>query len=239
MTHAPGTGSRERYGAVELKDSMQLYWMTGLGLAIAIHLAVIFSYKLAGAAGPDEHGIRLARPVVTGTWIPNPINPGSRPVVNYAEHGARRVAGVPVPVPEPVADTAKELAPNDQFIPEGTETGGETGGEFGGAIEPGPEEVPDTFTPVEEMPRIIKRVPPDYPELAIKAGLEGTVYLKFWVDKTGKPRDISVARSTADIFNEPAITAAKQFVYVPAYMNAGPVAVWMTMPFRFRLANRN
>jgi protein TonB len=88
------------------------------------------------------------------------------------------------------------------------------------------------------MPKIIKRVPPVYPELAIKANLEGTVYLKFWVDKEGNPRDVSVVQSTADIFNEPAITAATQFLFIPAYMNAGPVAVWITMPFRFRLADR-
>ncbi len=239
MTDRPGSAGRPRYGAIELKDSMQLYWMTGLGLAIAIHLAVVFSYKLAGVTDSGETGVIYVRPVHIGVYLPLPINPDLRTSINIAERGVKRSVGTPVPVPDPIADPGQELAPNVDFTPEGTAVNGGEAAEYGGEIKiPEPDAVPPPFQPVEEMPKIIKRVPPVYPELAIKANLEGTVYLKFWVDKEGNPRDVSVVQSTADIFNEPAITAATQFLFIPAYMNAGPVAVWITMPFRFRLADR-
>jgi len=37
---------------------------------------------------------------------------------------------------------------------------------------------------------------------------------------------VLIMKSDAEIFNEPAIEAAKQFVFTPAYMNNGPVSVW-------------
>jgi len=47
-----------------------------------------------------------------------------------------------------------------------------------------------------------------------------------------------VLKSDAEIFNEPAVEAAKQWLFTPAYMNNGPVAVWVSIPFRFKLADR-
>ena len=73
----------------------------------------------------------------------------------------------------------------------------------------------------------------------MRAALEGKVWVKIWVDKEGKPREVVVFKSDAEIFNEPAITAAKQFLFTPAYMNNGPVSVWVSVPFNFKLADRN
>jgi protein TonB len=85
---------------------------------------------------------------------------------------------------------------------------------------------------------VIKKIEPKYPELAMRAGLEGKVWVKIWVDKEGKPRQVVVMKSDAEIFNEPAVEAAKQFLFTPAYMNNGPVAVWVSVPFKFKLADR-
>jgi protein TonB len=97
---------------------------------------------------------------------------------------------------------------------------------------------PPDFVPVEKEPVVVKKVQPKYPELAMRAGLEGVVWVKIWVDKEGKPREAVVMKSDAEIFNDPAKEAAMQFVFTPAYMNNGPVAVWVSIPFRFRLADR-
>jgi protein TonB len=97
---------------------------------------------------------------------------------------------------------------------------------------------PADFVPVEKEPVVVKKVEPKYPELAMRAGLEGKVWVKIWVDKEGRAKQVVVLKSDAEIFNEPAIAAAKQFVFTPAYMNNGPVAVWVSIPFRFRLADR-
>ncbi|GAG02318.1 unnamed protein product, partial [marine sediment metagenome] len=36
----------------------------------------------------------------------------------------------------------------------------------------------------------------------------------------------------------PAVKAAMSFVFTPAYMNNGPVSVWVSIPFKFKLADR-
>jgi protein TonB len=147
---------------------------------------------------------------------------------------------MPVPVPEGIADPEQTLAPQNMFSPqtgparEGTE--GEWGEEAPIVI---PETEPPPFQIVEEMPKVVRSVAPVYPELAIRSELTGTVYVKIWVDKEGKPREVSVEKSDQEILNDAAIAAAKQFLFTPAYMNSGPVSVWVTIPFRFRLAGRN
>lgn len=94
------------------------------------------------------------------------------------------------------------------------------------------------FVPYDKEPQIIKKVEPTYPEPALRAGLEGKVIVKMWVDTDGKVKKVVVLKSDFDIFNEPAIEAAKQFVFVPAYMNNEPVAIWVSYPFLFKLPGK-
>jgi TonB family protein len=47
-----------------------------------------------------------------------------------------------------------------------------------------------------------------------------------------------ILKSDAEIFNEEAKKAALQWVFTPAVMQQGPVDVWVSIPFRFRLTNR-
>jgi len=239
MTTRPASESRARYGAIELKDSIRLYWMMGLGLAVAIHLAVIGSYRLMGVPGTEGTPGSLVKPGPI-FWLPPPMNPAAPGPVNIAEPGIKNSVGMPVPVPEGIADPEQTLAPQNMLNPqtgparEGTE--GEWGEEAPIVI---PETEPPPFQIVEEMPKVVRSVAPVYPELAIRSELTGTVYVKIWVDKEGKPREVSVEKSDQEILNDAAIAAAKQFLFTPAYMNSGPVSVWVTIPFSFRLAGRN
>jgi hypothetical protein len=38
-----------------------------------------------------------------------------------------------------------------------------------------------------------------------------------------------------DLYNESALEAAGRFVFTPGAMTSGPVAVWVSLPFTFRL----
>jgi len=96
---------------------------------------------------------------------------------------------------------------------------------------------PPDFRAVQNLPVVIRRVQPLYPQLAIRAGMEGKVVLNIWVDREGKVRQVVLLKSSAEIFNQPSIDAAKQWVFTPAYMNNGPVSVWVSVPFKFRLAD--
>lgn len=92
------------------------------------------------------------------------------------------------------------------------------------------------FWAVQEPPRLVREVFPAYPEVARKAGLEGTVFLQFVVGVDGKVRAVSVLKGP-EIFRSAAVAAVQQFVFAPALQNDNPAQVRMTRPIRFRLAD--
>lgn len=91
------------------------------------------------------------------------------------------------------------------------------------------------FYNVEIKPQVIKRVEPEYPELARKAGIEGRVIVMAIVDTAGNVVDVQVLQSTNPIFNEPALAAARQFKFKPGYQRDKPVKVRVAIPFHFYL----
>jgi TonB family protein len=92
-----------------------------------------------------------------------------------------------------------------------------------------------TFAPAEKMPIPIKAVQPDYPEVARRAGVEGTVWVKLLVDNNGIPTKALIQKSDAEIFNGSALAAAMQFRFTPAIVDGKPCSVWASIPFRFKL----
>jgi protein TonB len=145
--------------------------------------------------------------------------------------------GIPVPVPDAEVSPEATIASQDELskqaapVIDASGSGGSTSIEQDLRID---EEPPD-FVPVEKAPEVVKRIEPKYPELALRAGLEGNVYIKVWVDKEGKVRKAVVQKSDSPVFEEPAKEAAMQWVFTPALMQKGPVSVWVSIPFRFRL----
>jgi len=100
------------------------------------------------------------------------------------------------------------------------------------------EEIPE-FVAYDKAPEPVKRVPPKYPELARKAGIEGVVYLKFAIDEEGNVihSKIKVLKNTTGNSgcDEAAIEAVKKWKFTPAYQRDKPVKVWISMPFKFSL----
>lgn len=238
------TAGTEKYGAVELKAVYQRNWFRGLMIAVAIHALGFGSYYLAQVLQEDEPPpitVRILKysdlgppPSITNTNVPPPVAV-SAPV-------AKPTVGAPVPVPDAEASPEQTIATQTEMSQIAAPIG-EGAGEGGGVqiqqdIKIEDEGPPADFVPVEKEPVVVRKVEPKYPELAMRAGLEGKVWVKIWVDKEGKPKQVVVIKSDAEIFNEAAVEAAKQFLFTPAYMNNGPVAVWVSVPFRFKLADR-
>jgi protein TonB len=120
-----------------------------------------------------------------------------------------------------------------------------TEGEGGGNIRvdiPLEEYLPqaDEFVAVEEMPVGISLPTPVYPPMALKAQIEGSVWVKVLVDKTGNVRDAVVVKpSGANAgFEEAALDAAKKGKWKPAIQNKQPVAVWASYEIKFQLTAR-
>jgi len=97
--------------------------------------------------------------------------------------------------------------------------------------------------PVENMkvdrdPEAVEQVNPKYPEKAMQDRTEGTVWTKMWIDESGNVVEVKVAKTENEVFNSAAIEAGKKWKFKPAILNGKPVAVWITVPFRFKLAEK-
>lgn len=88
-------------------------------------------------------------------------------------------------------------------------------------------------------PSVVKKVDPDYPQMALKAGWEGDVQVKAWVDRKGKVRKVVLMKSNAEIFEAPALDAAQKWEFTPAKILGKTVSVWVSIPFRFRILKKD
>lgn len=77
---------------------------------------------------------------------------------------------------------------------------------------------------------------PKYPDSARRQGVEGETLLRFQVLTSGRVASVAVARSAghADL-DRAAIDAVKTWLFEPARRGREAVAVWVTLPVRFRL----
>jgi protein TonB len=239
MSLAAGYQQGEKYGAIELKQVYQKYFTIAMGIAIIIHAIIIGGYYLMEILSQEEPPTRIMRVLKYSEMGPPPSIQGANvpPPVAVSAPVSKPTVGAPVPVPDAEANPEATIASQTEMSQQVAPVVETSGAEGGVSVEQdiNIEEPPADFVPFEKAPQIVKKVVPKYPDLAMRAGLEGTVWVKIWVDKEGKVRQVVVLKSDVEIFNEPSIEAAKQFVFTPAYMNNGPVAVWVTFPFRFKL----
>jgi periplasmic protein TonB len=103
-----------------------------------------------------------------------------------------------------------------------------------------PEPEPEIFVVVEEMPEPIggleglqQRV--RYPEMARRAGIEGTVFVQFVVDEQGNVSEVTVVRGIGGGCDEAAVAAVRQTSFRPGRQRGQAVKVRMSLPVRFRL----
>jgi protein TonB len=228
-----------RYGAIELKQSYQRYWYIALCIAATIHFGVVGSFYILELL-PKEKPHAIVNPVVRITNMgppPSIANSNSQPAIAVSDRLVKPRAGIPVPVPDATVDPDQTIARNADLNPSVPSVNDGPGTAVGPEIHIDDDAPPPDFRAVQNLPVVIRRVQPLYPQLAIRAGMEGKVVLNIWVDREGKVRQVVLLKSSAEIFNQPSIDAAKQWVFTPAYMNNGPVSVWVSVPFKFRLAD--
>jgi protein TonB len=80
--------------------------------------------------------------------------------------------------------------------------------------------------------------PPVYPPRCLRMGTEGVVKVRVLVGEDGSPQEISLARSSGDsALDEAAMTAVKDWIFVPAMRNGMPVRAWAVVPIEFKLTD--
>jgi TonB family protein len=101
------------------------------------------------------------------------------------------------------------------------------------------EKAPPDSVFVDVQPILKKKVEPVYPKLGLAAGIEGKVFVRFWIDTEGKVRDARIIKSDHDVLNQSALEAARQFEFAPASVHGKPVSLWVTVPFMFKIADKS
>ncbi|NJD22923.1 MAG: TonB family protein [Melioribacter sp.] len=91
------------------------------------------------------------------------------------------------------------------------------------------------FMEVDEVPVLISKIKPSYPEIARLAGIEGTVYLKVLVDENGNVEKAKVEQGAKEILDNSALQAAKKAKFSPAMLDNKPVKAWVILPVAFKL----
>ncbi len=131
-----------------------------------------------------------------------------------------------------IIDLEEEPLPEDESIAEV-----EGGEELNPVLAPPPAAapVPTASSGLVEGPVAIKRVEPVYPDLARRAGIDGTVELEVSIDATGKVTDVEVVRGLPLGLSQAAADAVHQWTYRPARSAAGPVATRTSVRIRFVL----
>jgi periplasmic protein TonB len=238
------------YGAAELKRLYQmhvrkafLFSVIGHSLAVAIYLGIVWYNSR------DEMAVGTIRVIKYSDLGPPPsiTNQAAAPQIQVAQAAARPTIGIPEPVPDAEVSSETTIATQTEMSQMTSLVGGETTGE-GSVIQVEQpvskqdnivveeEKLPEVgeFVPVEEQPAPVEQPKPVYPEIARRAGIEGTVWIMILVDRTGKVRDVRVTKGP-EMFHEAAKEAAWKSVWRPAIQNQKPVPVWVTYPIRFTL----
>jgi protein TonB len=126
--------------------------------------------------------------------------------------------------------------------------GGVPGGVLGGILEgikgpeapsvPVPVEKPKTPVPVGgnvKPPRIIFRVPPEYPLLAKQAGIQGEVIIAAIIDDRGNVTDMKVVSGPPFLYSV-AMQALAQWKFEPTLLNGEPVPIKWNVSVTFSLS---
>lgn len=199
-------------------------------------------------------------PLLTADLLPTP---SAATTVFFVQPGV--IAPPPPPPPPPAAAAAPRPRPDpptpsnpvltaplqapDQVVPEqaadlgvpGGEPGGVPGGVIGGIVGGLPAAPPPT-EPLRvggdiKEPRKLKHVDPVYPDIAVRANIQGSIVLECTVSPQGRVTAVKVLRGIP-LLNAAAVEAVKQWVYTPTLWNGVPVPIIMTVTVEFRLVER-
>jgi TonB family protein len=93
---------------------------------------------------------------------------------------------------------------------------------------------------IEKMPTAIKMVTPEYPIWAKKRELSGTVWIRARVENDGSVKDAHAISCDAPGlgFEESAVNAANESIFIPASSNGMNLSVWIEYPVRFICKNQ-
>ena len=91
------------------------------------------------------------------------------------------------------------------------------------------------FVASSTNPKIVNYAKPNYPEIARRSQIEGTVIVKVLVGPDGSVLDAQIIQGVHPLLNKSALAAARKCKFIPGKKRNIPVKAWMALPFNFRL----
>jgi protein TonB len=239
--------------------ALAVRWL--LPASVVLHAAALFGLVVgpllrADALPPATRATRVffVAPPLSAPIPPPPPAPArpAAPRVAAARPSVAPRLAEPLPIPIEATSAPLEVDEADVRAAEsggnlagepGRPAGGIAGGAPGGVIGGVLGGVADLLPPVEPVrvggeirePAKIRHVAPAYPDVAIRANVQGSVVLECTVSPMGKVTTVTVVRGVP-LLNEAAMAAVKQWIYTPTLRDGVPVPVIMTVTVRFGLS---
>ncbi len=220
-------------------------------VSLALHAAaavaiVVVPLLLSDSLPEPGGGIRafFAEPIAAPP-PPPPPPPAARaaavaPVAPKAREAAPAGFVAPIEVPTEIRpEESLDLGGIEGGMPGGVE-GGVPGGVVGGVVGGLPDAPPPPPAKAVRVggdirePRKVVDVDPVYPDLALKAGVQGIVIIEATLDARGRVVNATVLRGVP-MLDEAALEAVRRWVYTPTLLGGVPTPVIMTVTVRFRL----
>lgn len=246
------------YGAAELKAFIRRHTIRGVLITISLLILFFVIFTITNKIQEAANKAPKIAPITKLTLenLPPPTDamedvppPPTQQIINT---GPAARAGVPVPVPAAQITpdmkdfaTVSEIARASSVGGDGVDLGGFASNVNFDAQAPVKVEVkekepePDEFIAVEKEPSVDLAKLQGlvvYPELARKAGVEGTVIIRVLVDKSGKATRTLIEYTDNKMLDQAAEDAIKKYGYFPpAIQNGQPIACWVSIPIRFKL----
>ena len=211
---------------------------TGIGIAIAMHVAVILillQYAPARTAlinvAPLMVSLITSPAPKPDALLPKPppvkrVTPQPRvaPPVMAAAPDASSTVRVPPSPPAPPAPVESDPAPVAPPFPSAAPVAAE---------KPAPAA---PLTPPNFNAHYLNNPAPPYPTLARRQRQQGKVTLRVFVNNTGGADQVQIRTGSGyDLLDQAALDAVRRWRFVPARQGDQPVAAWVLVPITFSL----
>ena len=211
--------------------------------AVALTLALVVPLLRVGDLPRIEVSTVMVAPALPKTPLPPPKartgSPGGRIKARPVAAAAASWSVAPVNIPEGIVEEGFGTGGAEFGIPGGVDygiEGGLTAGLIGDVLYSLVGEAEPVVRAAGEIkpPRLLRRVEPEYPEIARLVRAAGVVILEATTDTYGRVVDVKVLRSIP-LLDEAAAAAVRQWVYEPMIINGRPRPVTFTVTVRFVL----
>lgn len=233
------------YGAYELKATYQRNMFKSNCLIVSFFVLVFGWIWIYNIFTPQDN----YKPVQTYTGknnvkiiknLPPPpkIIPDFQVLAHRSKYVSPFVIGIPKPIPDegvidenvviPSRDQLKHM--NDESYKNSLINFDAKDGLNGSYPDP------DDFIEVDQMPQMIYRQIPDYPDLAKNIGVTGTVIIQSLIDKDGSVLKVNVKQSSGlSLLDYAAVQAGYKNLYTPAILDKNPIRIWVVYKVVFEL----